>query len=256
MSLRGLQVTARLIAVTGALIVIVPAHIIARRGRSPSAPATFALRLTARLLRLRYRCEGERSCAPVLFAANHVSWADIPVLGACAQASFAAKSEVRGWPLLGWLAAQHGTIFLKRTRRSDAERQRDAIAHRLASGGSVILFAEGTSSDGSDVLPFKPALFDAAMRTNTPVQPVTIVWERVGSAPVTEENRLRIAWIGGMTLPPHLISLVKSGGATARIVFHPVLTPADFPGRRELALRCHELVASALPQAALRNRSE
>jgi len=253
---RSIDAFCRLAALGGLWLLILPFHLVAGGRRTPSRPAGAALRAGARLLRLRYQCVGGKSSAPVLIAANHVSWADILVLGASARASFAAKAEVRRWPLLGWLAEHHGTIFLDRTRRSEAGLQRDAIARRLASGGSVILFAEGTSSDGRAVLPFKPALFDAAMRTGTPVQPVTIVWEKVGREPVGNHNRLRIAWIGDMILIPHLWSLVKSGGARARIVFHPVLRPQDFADRAELARRCHELVASALPQAALRNRSE
>ena len=97
----------------------------------------------------------------MLFAANHVSYLDITVLGSLLDASFIAKTEVAGWPLFGWLARLQRSVFIDRRARSTAH-QRDSIAARLAAGEALILFPEGTSGDGNRLLPFKSALFSVA----------------------------------------------------------------------------------------------
>jgi 1-acyl-sn-glycerol-3-phosphate acyltransferase len=118
-----------------------------------------------------------------------VSWADILILGAATRTSFVAKREVRGWPVLGWLAAQHGTLFVDREARTAVTQQRDEIVAAVRAGRQLTLFAEGTSSDGSNVLPFKSALFSAAYAGALIVRPVTIVWARVGGAEICDHNR-------------------------------------------------------------------
>lgn len=230
------------------LIPILLAIHFARRADPPPSPtARAALRWAMRLLRLRVTVEGVAPAAgAVLFVSNHISWADIPILGALLPASFVAKSEVRGWPVIGWLAKRHGTVFVER-RRSAVAGQRDALAARLTDGGSVILFAEGVSAAGDAVLPFKPALFAAAMESNNPVQPVTIIYDRVGGRPVTDANRLRIAWVGEARLLPHLWWVLRRGGVDARVVIHPVVPPSDYPSRADLARHCRNTVASVLP---------
>jgi len=252
----GLIAGMRIAAVGAAAVVALPIHWLWPSRVPPSRPSRGVMGLAARLMGIRVRVEGAAARRPVLVVANHVSWADIFIVSGAVDGSFVAKSEVRAWPLLGWLAARQATLFVDRARRGSAGLQRDAVAERLRAGGSVILFAEGTSSDGRDVLPFKPALFAAAMATGMPVQPLTIIWETAGSEPVDDRNRMNIAWVGDMTLPPHLWKLVKGGGATARLVFHEPVAPSDFASRGDLARYCREMVASALPQAARRNRSE
>lgn len=235
----------RLAALALVTAAILPVHCL-WRAPAPSPTSRLAMRCAARLLRLRFRREGTPAAGPVLYVANHVSWADIVVLAAALDASFVAKAEVAGWPALGWLSRRHGTLFVDRERRATVRGQRDALRARLASGGSLILFAEGTSSDGTGVLPFKPALFAAAMAEGVPVQAVTILWERVGGAAVDDGNRLRIAWIDDMTLLPHVWQLVKSGGAEARLIFHAPVGPAEFGSRAELAQHCRDQVAGPL----------
>jgi 1-acyl-sn-glycerol-3-phosphate acyltransferase len=225
---------------------LLPFHF-ASRGKSPPGPvAHMALKWATRLLRLRVTVQGEAAQGPILFVANHISWADIPILGGLLPASFVAKSEVAGWPLIGWLARRAGTVFVER-RRGAAAGQRDDLAARLATGGSVILFAEGVSAPGDIVQPFKPALFAAAVETDTPVQPVTIVYKAVGGAPVRDANRLRIAWVGEATLLPHVWWVLRQGGAEACVILHEPVQPAAFASRGELAKACRDITASALP---------
>lgn len=235
-----------------AILVLLPAHALVRSGVAPRPVARAALRIGARLFGIRVERVGGPVAGPALIVANHVSWADILALAAAVPGSFVAKADVARWPLLGWLARRHGTVFVERGRRSTVAAQADALADRLRKGGSLILFPEGTSSDGRDVLPFKPALFAAAVQAGVPVQPVSLAWTHVGDRPVDDANRLEIAWIDDMTLGPHVWNVIRRGGATVRITCHAPLDPADFASRAELAAAARRAVL----QAALRNRSE
>jgi 1-acyl-sn-glycerol-3-phosphate acyltransferase len=238
-----------------ALALLLPLHLLGpRRSAHPSPAARSYLRIARRLLRLRFHVEGvPAGDGAFLLVSNHVSWADIMVLGSAFPGSFVAKSEVAGWPILGWLVRQHGTIFVERARRGMAGQQRDAIADRLRSGSTVILFPEGTSSDGRQVLPFKSALFASAVSASCAVQPVTIVWTAVGGRPVDESNRRMVAWIDDMDLLPHVWDLLCAGGAEARLICNPAVTGSD---RRELALRSQESVTKGLELYAADLRSD
>ena len=99
---------------------------------------------------------------PVLLVSNHISWLDIPVLGALAPVSFVAKSEVSSWPFISWLAKLQSTLFVNRDQRLSAGATTREIMARLRDGDHIVIFAEGTSSDGNSVLPFKTTLFAAA----------------------------------------------------------------------------------------------
>ncbi|MBV8935825.1 MAG: 1-acyl-sn-glycerol-3-phosphate acyltransferase, partial [Alphaproteobacteria bacterium] len=111
------------------------------------------------ILGFRIRVIGKpTSKRPVLYAANHISYTDITVLGSVIPGSFIAKSEIARWPFFGWLAKLQRSVFVDRQVRSTAA-QRDAIGKRLAAGDALILFPEATSGDGNRVLPFKSALF-------------------------------------------------------------------------------------------------
>ena len=115
--------------------------------------------------------------------ANHVSWLDIFVINAEVPSIFVAKDEVRGWPLIGWLSARTDTIFMRRDARKAARRTAQQVAVTLESGAHVVIFPEGTTSDGRQVLPFYSALLQAAVDSGTPVQPVLIRYERACGTP-------------------------------------------------------------------------
>ncbi len=180
----------------------------------------------------------------VLFVSNHVSWADIPVLGARIHAAFVAKSEVGGWGVVGWLASLARTVYVERERRSSTGEQRDAITERLARGDSIILFPEGTNSDGTHVLPFKSSLFGVAEGLgDVLIQPVTIAYTRVNGLPVTRERLPDLAWIGDTELMPHAMAFMALGRVRAEIIFHAAVRPADFADRKALARHCEAVVA-------------
>jgi 1-acyl-sn-glycerol-3-phosphate acyltransferase len=181
----------------------------------------------------------------VLYIANHLSWTDIPVLGARIHASFVAKSEVAGWGPVGWLASFAHTVYVARDRRSTAAIQKNEIADRLNAGGSIILFPEGTNSDGTGVLPFKSALFSVV--GDVPgliIQPITLAYTRVNGLPVTRRQLPDLAWVGDTELAPHAITFVGLGRVTAEILFHDPIDPAEHADRKALARHCHTLIAA------------
>jgi 1-acyl-sn-glycerol-3-phosphate acyltransferase len=180
----------------------------------------------------------------VLFVANHISWADIPVLGARIRGAFVAKSEVGGWGIVGWLATLARTVYVERSRRSSTGEQRDTIADRLAAGDNIILFPEGTNNDGVDVLPFKSSLFAVTDgRPDMMIQPVTIAYTRVNGMPVTRERLPDLAWVGDTQLMPHAAGLMALGRIKAELLFHPPVRAGDFSNRKALARHCEDQIA-------------
>src|SRR4051794_21205042 len=194
---------------------------------------------------------------PVLFAANHISYIDITVLGSLLDASFIAKTEVAGWPLFGWLARLQRSVFIDRRARSTAH-QRDSIAARLAAAEALILFPEGTSGDGVRLLPFKSALFSVADHTATgavTVQPVSIAYTRLDGMPIGRVLRPFFAWYGSMSLAPHLWRMLGLGRLEVVVEFHPPTSLRVCGSRKMLARYCEERVVEGLA-GALSGRRE
>ncbi len=213
----------------------------------------FYHRWCCRILGFDVRASGTPTpLRPVLFVANHVSYTDISVLGSLIAGSFIAKAEVAHWPLFGWLAKLQRTIFVDRRVRSIA-RQRDAMTRRLASGDALILFPEGTSGDGSRVLPFKTALFGAAeSRPETgpiAVQPVSIAYTRLNGIPLGRLYRPFFAWYGAVPLAPHIWRMIGLGTVEVAVEFHPPTTLADCGSRKALARYCRGRIAGGVAAA-------
>lgn len=225
-----------------------PAFTALRPVHAPTAariPRLFHAWLT-RAFGIRVHVEGELADSPALIVSNHLSWLDIPVLGSRIPGSFVAKAEVATMPLVGALANLQDTIYVERERRLAAGDQADAIADRLAQGGRVILFPEGTSNDGVRILPFKSSLFapvEGAAGRNVMVQPLTLAYTELNGMPLTRNRQLDIAWIGDMELAPHAFDVMKLGSLRARILCHRPVRASDFPDRKALARHCRAEVA-------------
>ncbi len=210
-------------------------------------------RICCRILGFRLEVFGTPSDRkPTLFVGNHISYLDILVFGAVVPASFVAKAEVRGWPLFGWLARLQKTVFVDRQVRS-THKQRDAIAERLAEGGSLILFPEGTSGDGNRVLPFKSSLFSVAAFEDAQgpltVQPVSVAYVKLDGMPMGRGFRPFFAWYGDMEMAPHLWTVLGLGSATIRVEFHAPVTLAEFRSRKALAQHCETVIAQGVAAA-------
>ncbi len=134
-----------------------------------------------RAIGVRLVAEGEFRAGANLLVANHVSWLDIAAIHAvCPRARFVSKADVRHWPLLGWLVASVGTLFIERERKRDALRVVHQVAAALQAGETVAVFPEGTTGDGRELLPFHANLLQAAIATEVPVQPVALRYTEPG----------------------------------------------------------------------------
>ena len=210
-------------------------------------------RLCCRIFGIDLQIVGSLSTTrPTLFVANHVSYFDIEVLSAAVETCFVAKREIAGWPFFGWLAKLQQTVFVER-RATGVASERDELARRLDQGSNVVLFAEGTSSDGNRLKPFKSALFSVAERTvhGAPltVQPVTIAYTRLDGMPISRSIRPFVAWYGDMDLVPHLWFALGMGRLTVVLQFHETVTLAGLGKRKDLAAHCQGVIAEALEAA-------
>lgn len=200
--------------------------------------------LSCRLLGVQVETLGTPMSQGGARVCNHCSWMDIFVIRAASQIFYVAKSEVRGWPVLGFIAAQTGTMFIQR-KRTEAKRQETMFADRLHRGDRLCFFPEGTSSDGLRVLPFKSTLFNVfltdELRHEMWVQPVSVFYR---SAPHLPPNFY--GWWGDIEFGAHVINtLARSTNGQALVVFHDAVRAADFPDRKALSRYCEEKVRSA-----------
>jgi lyso-ornithine lipid O-acyltransferase len=194
-------------------------------------------RLLCQLLGMTIEAEGALPKAPALLVANHVSWLDIPVLSTIAPVSFIAKREVGTWPLFGAMAKLQRTVFIDRERRHKTGTSSNEIGERLLAGDMLVLFPEGTSSDGTQVLPFKSSYFGAVESMNVPVVPITIAYIGVPKF---------YAWYGDMDLLPHLWAVIRSGPIKVRVKIHPILAKAD---RKTMAREAETIIRRTLGES-------
>ncbi len=217
--------------------------------RPKVAFARFYWQALRRLFGLRVKVIGAPAAGPgTLFVVNHSSWLDILVLGGALEACFVSKAEVGCWPLVGTVARLGRTVFVSRARgRTGAEA--GEMQQRLAAGDSLILFPEGTSSDGTRVLPFRSSLL-AAAGAAAAVQPVSVGYDRLGGLPACRRDRPHFAWYGDMDIGRHAWRLARRPGGRATVLLHRPCDPAGFPDRKGLALAAQAAVAEGA--AALR----
>ncbi len=175
-------------------------------------------RIACYLLGIRIRVHGalERR-RPLMLTANHASWKDILVLGAVADVAFIAKAEVAEWPIFGLLAKWQKSVFVVREQKRKAGEQVNEVADRLADGEIIVLFPEGTTSDGNRLLEVKTSLFGAAAAAvpSSPngvvyVQPVSIAYTGIYGMPMGRYHRPVAAWPGDVELMPHLVGILKA----------------------------------------------
>ncbi|MEG6508229.1 lysophospholipid acyltransferase family protein [Methyloligella sp. 2.7D] len=204
-------------------------------------------RWVCKILGIRVHVEGEiaehQPGKPgVLLISNHVSWLDIPVLSAVAPVSFIAKREVSTWPFVSWLAKLQRSVFVDREKPKEVGTKASEILNRLRAGDNVVLFAEGTSSDGNYVLPFKTSLFasvkprgkEAAQKDLT-AQTLAVSYRRIYGLPVGCRRRHLIGWYGDMDMGSHGWRLLGLGPLDVSIRLGPPVPLAEFEDRKALA---------------------
>ena len=238
------------VVVFGGLAVLLALRLIERPLCGLSRPVTpwitvGVCRAAFAILGIRFSWRGQPLRGRGAMVANHVSWLDIFALNAPAPLYFVAKSEVGGWPGIGWLARATGTLFIRRDPR-EAQAQRLLFEARLRAGHRLCFFPEGTSTDGLRVLPFKPTLFAAfyahGLAEILQIQPVTLVYR----APPGQDPRF-YGWWGDMGFGAHLLRVLAAGPqGTVQVTYHPPVPVAELPGRKELARLAEDQVRAGL----------
>ncbi len=190
------------------------------------------------ILGVRIKKTGQDRIPPGSFVvANHCSYLDILVLGSLFPAVFVAKKEVESWFLIGLLARLAGTVFVNRTSRMKTISAMEEIENRLSSCISVIVFPEGTTNDGTDMLAFKSSFFKIPVEGNHPVLPVSLIYSHINGKAAGKEEKEGIAWHGDMRLLPHLRNMLGMKTIDVRVHFNPSnpghnrLCPGHMPER-------------------------
>ena len=212
-------------------------------------------------LRIRVRVVGTpvRDRA-VLFISNHVSWADILVIGSIAPIAYVSKSEIGNWPLVGTAAKSQRTIFVDRSRRQQTGDAIADIVDRLSTGTSVVLFAEGTSNDGNRVLPFRSALIGAVKEASARsangilIQPMAICYTALNGIPMGRQHRPTVAWYGDLDFMPHISAFIRRGAVDAVVTYGEPIT-ADAGSDRKVMTRTLHSAVRAMTAATLLGRS-
>lgn len=180
---------------------------------------------------------GEGGC---LIIANHVSWLDVFVLNAINQSRFIAKSEVRSWPIIGWICQRSGTIFIERAMRHDATKIKQRVSLMLKQGACIGLFPEGTTTDGTQVGHFHSALIQPAIDVGVRLCPVALRYQNVDGYLSSAA-----AFTGDTTLVQSIWKILRCPQLNALVVFTPTLLAVN-ENRRVLARTAQVAIAQGL----------
>lgn len=210
--------------------------------RTDGRPDVFRVwaRCAAWTIGLEIHADGPIPEPPCLVVCNHLSYLDIIVLGSCVPAVFVAKSNVAQWPVVGAMCRAAGTLFIDRTDRWRLPTVLGNIARVLDTGGAVVVFPEGTSSDGRRVLPFNSSTLEPVAACGHRVSYAALVYDTAGGLPPAE---LTVCWWGDMTLVDHLWGVLTLSSVSARLRFG--IDPGGETDRRALAKRLHHSVSTA-----------
>jgi 1-acyl-sn-glycerol-3-phosphate acyltransferase len=250
LSRASMRSAALLFWTAGMYTTMVGAYLLLYPWRARALSARFRLlscwgRGVVRLLGGRVEVRGAPPERPFFLVSNHLSYIDIPILYTRLHANFLAKWEVGASPLFGVLARSIGTLFVRRENKSDLTRVIREVEHRLARGEGVVVFPEGTSTRGERVLPFKPSLFEVAVRTGSPVSYASITYRTPPGSPSAEQS---ICWWGDMQFFPHLYQLLTLPTFQATLTFGP--EPIVAGDRKTLATRAHSAVEQSFTPVA------
>ena len=195
---------------------------------------------------IKLKVSGEQEKKRVMFISNHISYLDIIILGSLVNAVFVAKSEIKNWPIINKLCLLGKTIFIERENRRSVKKQASLIKENMENDLNVILFPEGTSSDGSKVLSFKSSLFgvvDHKELGRYKLQPISISYNKLDGLPLVKTHRPFLAWFGDMNLAPHFWQFLGLGTTEVNISFHKSEKFSVFLNRKEACKYCFERIS-------------
>lgn len=178
----------------------------------------------------------------LMMVANHISWLDIPTLNSVFPLHFVAKSEIRKWPIVGYLCARTGTIFIRRAQRHTVHQVMQFIKELLVQGHQIGVFPEGTTSAGDILLPFHANLLQAAVNSGVPILPIALRYLDA-HGPNQGQRSLVPAFIGDMTIITSLRQVLSSTGLVAEVSYLEPIYPQPGQSRHELARKAHAAIA-------------
>ncbi|MGR8952639.1 MAG: lysophospholipid acyltransferase family protein [Gammaproteobacteria bacterium] len=195
------------------------------------------LRFFSRILSLKIATKGAIARRPALIVSNHVSWLDIVVLGQLVPGCFAAKSDIAGWPVIGYLARQAGTLFIRRGDKKQILQTAEMMAWQLRQNGNMLVFPEGTTTDGREVLNFHASLFQPALLTRAAIQPAAIRYMNEAGATAP--------FIGDDEFVSHVFRMLALEEIEVRLDFLPVLDSTDLT-RNTVSCTARNQIAAVL----------
>ena len=196
------------------------------------------LKVLCLILGVRVHRRGGPWTSPVLMVSNHISWLDIPVLGGNVSFHFLAKSEIRKWPIIGWLANITGTLFIRRKSGDSGKVNRD-LSRYLGHGNSVLVFPEGTTTDGYQVKPFHDRLLNSAITSHVALQPITLAYYEAGMP------HSRVPFIGDDSLVPSIWKILGERVIHVHLHYHPPIMSFE-QDSRQLARQAQATIESGL----------
>ena len=178
-----------------------------------------------------------------MLVSNHVSWIDIYAINSWYPPRFVAKSEIRSWPVIGWLCAQTGVFFVERARKRDAHRIMHVIADAMRSGDAICVFPEGTTSDGLQLLPFHANLFQAPVSAGAPIRPLALRYRVAATGELTTIP----AYVGDLSMMDTINAMLDGPPLIVEVCVGPAVAPET--DRRGLAAHSHDAVATLIARA-------
>lgn len=209
--------------------------------------------LLTRILTIKIRVEGDQSGlkrSGAFVVSNHVSYVDGFVLGSLSPVVYVSKKEVRGWPVIGQWTALCGTIYVDRQRKDKIPLLIKEIAGKLRGKVNILIFPEGTSTDGERLLPFQSVPFAAALRTKATVVPVTLGYKTINGRPVSSANRDQVYWYGDMEFFDHFWNLLTLSSIEVSVKIHRPIETAllknNSLSRKQISQACYDVISRDL----------
>jgi 1-acyl-sn-glycerol-3-phosphate acyltransferase len=190
--------------------------------------------------------EGQLEKGGYVIISNHMSYVDGIILGSIFPIVFVSKREVKSWPVVGQWNTLCGTVYIDRQKKGLVGKLVREMSDKLSQQANILLFPEGTSTDGERLLPFQTVPLAAPLRSRATIVPVSLVYTRIEDQPVSSRNRDLVYWYGDMDFISHFWKLLSLSGVEALVTIQPRIECLHYPdnsaGRKQLARDCYERV--------------
>jgi len=233
---------------TSGVIGLLPVNKKMNRGaaiRNTSFVSRLMLALIGIRVHVKHRERLHKGAGARLIIANHVSYIDVLVISSLVPSAFITSMELKNTVVLGVLAQLGGSLFVERRKTTSLKQEIDSIAHVLGQGFPVVLFPEGTTSNGDRVMPFKNSLFDTAVVTRADILPICLRYTRVNNERLTPRNRDAVFYYGGVTFFKHLPKLLSKKSVDVEAVPLKTIKAHARHTRKDLAALAHDAISDA-----------